>query len=152
MRARRTLMLFIDVPLRTRRALLLYNVYGDSTLLVLNGTLLNSANALLALIQRYDLTVRENLPWLMMPWMWCSILEAKEHSSSVTQIPTMSILDKSCNVFKCHAHLTKGCSSLPHLATYNVCKVNSSQRICIWQSRWMKSLITRYLFSTINIH
>ena len=42
-------MLFKDVPLRTRRALSLYKVYGDSALLVLDGTLLNSINALLAL-------------------------------------------------------------------------------------------------------
>ena len=42
-------MLFKDVPLRTRRALLLYKVYCDSALLVLNGTSLDSVNALLAL-------------------------------------------------------------------------------------------------------
>ena len=47
--ARRALSLFNDVPLRTRRALSLYDVYGDSTLLVLNGILLNSISALLAL-------------------------------------------------------------------------------------------------------
>ena len=40
--------MFKDVLLRTRRALSLYKVYGDSALLVLNGTSLNSANALLA--------------------------------------------------------------------------------------------------------
>ena len=40
---------FTNVPLRTRRALLLYNVYGDSALLVLNETLLNSISALVAL-------------------------------------------------------------------------------------------------------
>ena len=44
LRARKALSLFNDVPLRTRRALLLYRVYGDSALLVLNGTLLNSIN------------------------------------------------------------------------------------------------------------
>ena len=38
-----------DVPLTTRRAQLLYKVYGDSTLLVLNRTSLNSDSALLAL-------------------------------------------------------------------------------------------------------
>ena len=37
LRARGALMLPNDVPLRTRRALLLYKVYGNSTLLVLNG-------------------------------------------------------------------------------------------------------------------
>ena len=48
------LMLFKAVPLRNRRALLLYNVYSDNTLLVLNGTSLNSVNALLALSRRYE--------------------------------------------------------------------------------------------------
>ena len=66
MRARRALPLLNDVPLRTRRALSLFNnallrtrrvlslykVYGDSALLVLNGTSLNSINALLVL-RRY---------------------------------------------------------------------------------------------------
>ena len=57
-----------DVPLRTRRALSLFKwcsvenqkgtiaiqcLYGDSTLLVLNGSSLNSRNALLALNWRY---------------------------------------------------------------------------------------------------
>ena len=41
-----------DVPLRTRRALSLYKVYGDSALTVLSGTLLNSINALLVLSGR----------------------------------------------------------------------------------------------------
>ena len=35
LRARRALLQFKDVPLRTRRVLSLYNVYGDSALLVL---------------------------------------------------------------------------------------------------------------------
>ena len=43
------LSIFKDVPLRTRRALSLYKVYGDSTLLVLIKTSLNSDSALLAL-------------------------------------------------------------------------------------------------------
>ena len=38
-----------DVPLRTRRGLSLHKVYGDSTLLALNWTSLNSDSALLAL-------------------------------------------------------------------------------------------------------
>ena len=42
-------MMFKDVPFRTRRALSMFKVYGDSAHLVLNGTLLNSVNALLAL-------------------------------------------------------------------------------------------------------
>ena len=49
MRARRALLQLKEVPLRTRRALLLYKVYGDSALLVLNGTSLICNNALLAL-------------------------------------------------------------------------------------------------------
>ena len=48
MRARRALMLFKDILLRTRRGLLLYKVYCDSTLLDLKGTLFYSINALLA--------------------------------------------------------------------------------------------------------
>ena len=48
LRARRALLQCKDVPLRTRRALLLYKVYGNSALLVLNGTSLNCNNALLA--------------------------------------------------------------------------------------------------------
>ena len=49
LRARRALLQFKDVPLSTRRALLLYKVYSDSALLVLNGTFLVCNNALLAL-------------------------------------------------------------------------------------------------------
>ena len=43
------LTIFKDVPLRTRRVVSLYKVYGDSTLLILNGTSSNSDSALLAL-------------------------------------------------------------------------------------------------------
>ena len=53
LRVRRALMLGKDVQLTTRRALLLYKVFGDSTLLVLSGTLLNSISALLDLNWRY---------------------------------------------------------------------------------------------------
>ena len=41
LRARRAISIFKDVPLRTRRALSLYKVYGNSALLVLNRTSLN---------------------------------------------------------------------------------------------------------------
>ena len=41
--------IFKDVPFRTRKALSLYKVYGDSALLVLNRTSLNSASTLLTL-------------------------------------------------------------------------------------------------------
>ena len=54
LRARRALLQFKDVPLKTRRALLPYTVYGDSALLVLNGTSLICNNALLALNWRYS--------------------------------------------------------------------------------------------------
>ena len=46
---------FSDVLLKTRRAILLYKVYGDSALLVLNGTSLNSVNALLVLSWQYGM-------------------------------------------------------------------------------------------------
>ena len=49
LRARRALMLFKDVWLRVRRVLSLYKVYGNSALLVLNTTALNSIHAFLAL-------------------------------------------------------------------------------------------------------
>ena len=49
LRARRALLQLKDVPLRTRRALLLYKVNGNSALLVLNGTSLICNSALLAL-------------------------------------------------------------------------------------------------------
>ena len=57
LRVIRVLSQFIDVLLRARRALWLYNykAYGNSTLLVLNGALLNSINALLVLNWRYYL-------------------------------------------------------------------------------------------------
>ena len=53
LRASRALTIYKYVPMRTTRALSLYKVYGDSALLVLKGTLLNSVNALLALSRRY---------------------------------------------------------------------------------------------------
>ena len=45
-------MMFNDVQLRTRRAVSLYKVYGNSTLLVIR-TWLNSINALLTLNQQH---------------------------------------------------------------------------------------------------
>ena len=53
MKARRALSIFKAVPLRTRGALSLYNAYGDSALVVLNGSSFNSDSALLALNWRY---------------------------------------------------------------------------------------------------
>ena len=52
LRARRALSIFKEVQLRTRMTLSLYNFYGDSPLLVLNGSVLNSDNALLVFIWR----------------------------------------------------------------------------------------------------
>ena len=49
LRARRALLQLKDVPSRTRRALLLYKVSGNSALLVLNGTSLICNSVLLAL-------------------------------------------------------------------------------------------------------
>ena len=54
LRARRALLQLKDVPLRTRRALLLYKVNGNSALLVLNGTSLICNSALLALSWHND--------------------------------------------------------------------------------------------------
>ena len=53
LRARRALLQLKDVLLRTRRALLLYKVNGNSALLVLNRTSLICNSALLALSWRY---------------------------------------------------------------------------------------------------
>ena len=41
--------IFNNIPLRTRKALSPKTLYSDSALLILNGTLLNSDNTLLAL-------------------------------------------------------------------------------------------------------
>ena len=53
LRARRALSLFNNVPMRTRRVLLLAKDYGESALLVLNRTSLNSVNALLVLSRQH---------------------------------------------------------------------------------------------------
>ena len=53
LRVRRALTLLKDVLLRTRRALSLYKVYGNSALLVLNGTSLNIDSALLVLYKKH---------------------------------------------------------------------------------------------------
>ena len=72
LRARRALLQCKDVLLRSRRALLLYKVYGNSALLVLNRTSLKCNNALLALNWRHSrasvhgphrTVEREPLPW-----------------------------------------------------------------------------------------
>ena len=49
LRARRALMLFKHVSLRTRRALSIYKVHGNSALLGLNETSFNNVNAFLPL-------------------------------------------------------------------------------------------------------
>ena len=69
---------FKDVLLRTRRVLYLYKVGGDSTLLVLNGTSLNTVNALLVLNQRHNhLVDRWTRLWYSNWVQRCSILNQK---------------------------------------------------------------------------
>ena len=53
LRVRKALLIFKDVPLRTRRALSLYNVYGDNALPVLSGVSLNRDSGLLDLNWRF---------------------------------------------------------------------------------------------------
>ena len=53
-KSEKDIMLLNDVPLRTRRVLSLYKVYGNSALLVLNRTSMNSVNTLLALSRQYE--------------------------------------------------------------------------------------------------
>ena len=55
------LALFNFVTLTTRRALSLYKVYGDCTLLMLSGTWLKSVNSLLALRWRYVANLNNNI-------------------------------------------------------------------------------------------
>ena len=63
LRARRALSLFNNVPFRTRMVLSLYKVCGDSALLVLNRTWLNSINTLLLLNQQYKVTCPKSYFW-----------------------------------------------------------------------------------------
>ena len=56
---------FNDVPLRTRRALLLYKVIGDNALLVLNGISLNSDCFLLVL---NGILLNSNNALLLLSW------------------------------------------------------------------------------------
>ena len=69
LRARRALLNFKDVPLRTRRALSLYKVFGDSALLVLNGTSLNSDSTLLILNWQYVLWKMRKQSQIKCSWM-----------------------------------------------------------------------------------
>ena len=72
LRARRALLQTNDVPLRTRRALLPWALYSNSTLLVLNGTSLNCNNALLALNWRCE-GVTAALPFMLIAGMLCTV-------------------------------------------------------------------------------
>ena len=65
LRARRALLQLKDVPLRTRWALLLYKVNGNSALLVLNGTSLICNSALLALSWLYYIQCLPFNFWLL---------------------------------------------------------------------------------------
>ena len=51
-KSQKGVILFSNVPLRTRRTLSPYNVYGNNTFLVLNRTLLYNVNVLLVLIRQ----------------------------------------------------------------------------------------------------
>ena len=62
-----------DVPLRTRRALSLYKVYGDSALPVLSGT--NSSNALLVLSGRCFLWGKDYI-YMYLLYLWTDRLFA----------------------------------------------------------------------------
>ena len=84
-----------------------YKVFCDNTLLVLNGTLLNSINALLAISQQYNLSMivllslfytlisedgsnghnMKVMLWLVVWWHWV----AKYYTASVFKIEYMSI-------------------------------------------------------------
>ena len=84
LRARRGLLQFKDVPLRIRRALSLYKVYGDSAFLVLNGTPLNCNKALLAFNWQYA-TVK--LPiWIQT----CTCLGSSSTALQIGQISSSS--------------------------------------------------------------
>ena len=86
-------MLFKDVPLKTRRVLLLYNVYWESALLVLSKTLLNSVNALLALSWRYvfvvvcSLFVFVSFLFYIVWWFWLFELQ-QDFRGGAKNIPT----------------------------------------------------------------
>ena len=71
LRTRKTLSIFTDVPLRTRRALSLYKVYGDGALLVLNGTSSKSDNTLLA------------LNWYVLNDTWNKILPTQRQNNNI---------------------------------------------------------------------
>ena len=68
-------MQFKTVPLRTRRALLLYKVYGGSALLALNGTSFNNVNAVLAL-SRFSMYVLISHVYLL---LCLKIMEYLQH-------------------------------------------------------------------------
>ena len=107
LRARRALSLLHDVPLRTRRALSLCKVYGDSALLVLNGTLLNSVNALLAFSRRYIHVCSEDMIF--------------PQTSAKTQ-PSMINLKHNCSCGSfCPAVLTLNYLLFPKLVIDQIC-------------------------------
>ena len=84
---RRALSLFNDLPLRIRWALLLYKVYGDSTLLVLKLTSLNSVNALLVLSIQFILKHVYYLLCTFACTLYCS-----RHQCRTLRMSVLSIL------------------------------------------------------------
>ena len=65
-------MLFNYVPLTTRQVLLLYKVYGDSALLLLNGTSLNNINAHLVLNGHYTFSSFAFISTTSFPYVYFS--------------------------------------------------------------------------------
>ena len=93
MRTRRVLMQIKDVPLslRARRAFLLYKVYGDSALLVLNGTSLNSVNTLLALSWQYTIGSKNYL--LVMKDLHCIMYRSAALCTEAQEMRASCIFD-----------------------------------------------------------
>ena len=100
--------IFNDVPLRTRRALLLYKVYGDSALLVLIVWSWNSVNALLV------------LSW---PFCLVDILDAKQPSATTS----------STHLCKIGLHLFNVIISLPTSMWFNSYSLKQIHCIEVWQ-------------------
>ena len=102
LKVRRALLQIKDVPLRTRRALLLYKVYGDSAFLVLNGTALICNNALVALQWRYA-RVHNLQPFAHISQTWTvHTLRGGHISLSVGQYVPVWVLKLQANTLSWH--------------------------------------------------
>ena len=86
LRARRALSIIKEVLSRTRMGLLLYKVYDDSTLLVLNGTSLNNDSTLLALnwqfIKVCGTPMKTRVCWCGCSTPWCGNIHYKASKDS----------------------------------------------------------------------